>query len=129
MTALGWWWLLLSAGFTVSANLLLRAGLDRGGGFAGSLGETPSALLHLAGQPLFDLGFILYALSVLVWWRVVASEALSTAFPLLISLTFLLITLGAAVWFQESLTLRKLMGLVVIFLGIFLVSGRIEARR
>ena len=128
MTARGWWLLLLSAGLTVSANLLLRAGLDRAGGFAGSLGEMPSALLDLAGQPLFDLGFILYALAALVWFRVVASGALSTAYPLLISLTFLLITLGAAVWFQESLTLRKLMGLVVILLGVFLLRGQIEAR-
>lgn len=124
MTLRGWWLVLLSAGLTVAANLMLRAGIDRAGGFPGRLGGLPKALLHLAGQPLFDLGFILYGLAALVWFRIVATEPLSTAYPVLVSVTFIFITLGAVALFQESLTWRKLVGLIIILLGVFIIGRK-----
>ena len=123
MTANGWLLVLLSAGLTVAANLLLRGGVDRAGGFGGNLAELLGALLRLAGQPLFDLGFILYGLAALVWFRIIATQPLSTAYPLLVSLTFMLVTLGAATLFQEPVTARKLVGLAIILVGIFVIGG------
>ncbi len=61
MTTRGWVLLTLSAGLTLAANLLLRIGLERAGGFAESLVEISTAVLRLVHQPLFDLGFIIYA--------------------------------------------------------------------
>lgn len=129
MIVRGWGLVLLVTGLTVGANLLLRAGVDHAGGFSGSFGELPEGLAHLAAQPLFDLGFILYALAALVWFRVVATEALSTAYPVLISLSFMLITLGAVALFQESFTTRKLIGLAVILFGILLVRNHLETQK
>jgi multidrug transporter EmrE-like cation transporter len=122
VTARGWILLLVSAGFTVAANLLLRSGLDRAGGFAESLNDLPHAILRLANQPLFDLGFILYGLAALIWFQVIASEPLSMAYPVLVSLTFLFVTLGAVAIFQESLSWRKIIGLAIILLGIFIIG-------
>lgn len=122
MTTRGWILLLLSAGMTVAANLLLRSGLDRAGGFAESLVEIPNALLRLVYQPLFDLGFILYGLAALIWFQVIASEPLSTAYPVLVSLTFLFVTIGAAAIFQETFTWRKAAGLAIILIGIFIIG-------
>ncbi len=84
--------------------------------------EPLRGLLRLAAQPLFDLGFILYGLAAFVWFRVVSTEELSTAYPLLVSLVFIFVTLGASALFRESITLRKVAGLAVILLGIFLVA-------
>ena len=123
MTVIGWWLVFLSAGLQVAGTLLLRSGVDRAGGFAESLSEVPGGLLRLASQPIFDLGFILYGLAALVWFRVLSSQPLSLAYPLLVSLTFLFVTLGAATLFQESITARKLVGLAIILIGIFIVGG------
>ena len=124
MTLVGWWLVLFSAGLQVAGTLMLRSGVDRAGGFAGNLAEVPAALLRLASQPIFDLGFILYGLAALVWFRVLATQPLSRAYPLLVSLTFLFVTLGAVTLFQESMTARKLVGLAIILVGIFLIGGK-----
>ena len=122
MTTRGLILVLLSAGITVASNLMLRSGIDLAGGFPDNFNELPSALLRLAKQPLFDLGLVFYAIAALIWFRIVASEPLSTAYPLLVSLTFILVTLGATILFNESLSWRKLVGLAIILMGIFIIS-------
>jgi multidrug transporter EmrE-like cation transporter len=122
MTRLGWSLVALSAGFTVAANLLLRAGVDRAGGFAGGLGDAAGNLARLGREPLFDLGVLLYGLASLVWFRVLSTEPLSVAYPVLASLTFVLVTLGAVVLFREPLSLAKVVGLALLVLGLFVVS-------
>jgi len=114
---------LLVAGLTMAANLLLRAGIDAAGGFAvdGAM-EALRALAHLFLQPRFTVGFMTYALASLVWFRVVATEPLSVAYPILVSLTFLLVTAGAVAFFGETLSVRKALGLLVILSGIMIVS-------
>ena len=123
MTVVGWVLVLFSAGLQVAGTLLLRAGVDRAGGFATSLAEVPQGLLRLASQPAFDIGFILYGLAALVWFRVLATQPLSLAYPLLVSLTFLFVTLGAVTLFQEAMTARKVIGLAIILAGIFIMAG------
>ncbi len=123
MSSRGLFLIVLSALLTVAANLLLRTGVVRAGGFATNLTELPNSLKLLISQPLFDLGFLLYALASLVWFQVISTEPLNAAYPLLVSLTFLLVTIGATFFFQESLTFRQLIGLGIIIAGIVFVSG------
>lgn len=122
MTASGWWLVLLSAGLQVAGTLLLRAGVDRASGFALKLTEALQGILRLIGQPLFAVGFIFYGLAALVWFRVLSTQPLSIAYPLLVSLTFLFVTLGAVTLFQETLSPIKVGGLVVILIGIVMMS-------
>jgi multidrug transporter EmrE-like cation transporter len=122
MTAMGWVLVMLSAGLQVAGTLLLRGGIDRAGGFGGNLAQLPQNILRLASQPLFLVGFFFYGSAALVWFRVVATQPLSTAYPLLVSLTFIFVTLGAVVLYQESLTWLKIVGLAIILLGVFLVG-------
>src|SRR4030042_1002446 len=122
MTTRGLVSVLISALLTVIANLLMRSGIDRAGGFPSQLDEIPKALISLIKQPLFDIGFISYGISAIIWFRVVASELLSAAYPLLVSLTFLFVTLGAVVLFHEKLSWGKVFGLVIILFGIFIIG-------
>ena len=122
MTSMGWILVLMSAGLQVSGTLLLRGGIDKAGGFGSSLAEVPISLFRLASQPLFLVGFILYGLAALVWFRVIATQPLSTAYPLLVSLTFIFVTLGAVILYHESLTWPKIIGLGIILFGVFLVG-------
>ncbi len=107
----------------MAANLMLRAGIDAAGGFAldGVMGIF-NTLMKLFLQPLFVIGFAIYFLASVVWFRVVATEPLSLAYPLLVSLTFTLVTAGAILFFSEPLSLRKVVGLAVILIGILIAS-------
>ncbi len=122
MRANSWGLMLLSAALTVVANLLIRAGLDRAGGFPAHLAEIPAGLLRLGAQPLFDLGMGLYVLATLVWLRVVSTQPLSTAYPVVVSLNFVFVTLGAIVLFRESLSGVRVVGMLVILTGILILS-------
>ena len=112
----------LAALFTIAANLMLRGGLIRVGGFGLSMENFFSDLLALLKEPLFVIGVVLYGLAALVWFRVISTEHLSDAYPLLVSMSFVLITLGAVVFFSEPLPWQKALGLGVILAGIVLVA-------
>lgn len=118
MSGTGWILVLASAALAVGANLLLRGGVERLGGMVSGF----AGLINMAWQPLIIFGLFLYALATIVWIRVLAVEPLSVAYPLLVSITFMLVTIGAALLFRESLGWQKFFGLLVILAGIFLVS-------
>jgi multidrug transporter EmrE-like cation transporter len=124
MSTSGFWFVLLTALLTMGANLLLRSGVDAAGGFAPN---DPVAILQglvkLFLQPRFTIGFFIYFVASVVWFRVIATEPLSIAYPILVSLTFTLVTAGAVIFFQEPVSLRKILGLGTILAGIILVSG------
>lgn len=123
MSLTGFLLVLLAAVMTMGANLMLRAGIEAAGGFAvaGFL-ELVTSLVKLFLQPLFTIGFVIYFLGAVVWFRVIATEPLSLAYPILVSLTFTLVTAGAVLLFHEPISVRKVLGLVVILAGIVLVS-------
>lgn len=113
----------LTALMTVAGNLLMREGVVRAGGFSLALTALVASLRNLALQPLFLAGFGLYGAASLVWFAIVSTENLNTAYPLLISLTFILVTLGATVLFHESMSWQKAAGLAMLLVGIALVGG------
>lgn len=111
-----------AAVLTASGNLLLRSGVTRAGGFALSPDHLVADSLRLLRQPVFLAGFALYFTAAAVWFRVISTEQLSSSYPLVVSLTFLCVTVGAAVFFHEHLSLQKLLGLGIILLGIIVVA-------
>jgi len=114
---------LITAAMTMTANLMLRAGIDAAGGFAPSSATgLANEMLKLFLQPLFSVGFVTYFLASVVWFRVIATEPLSVAYPILVSLTFCLVTAGAVVIFHEPLPLQKVLALAVILAGITMLS-------
>jgi multidrug transporter EmrE-like cation transporter len=123
MTGVGYVLVLLTAAVTMAANLLLRAGIDSAGGFApqGAAGIV-MAVVRLFLQPRFAIGFVAYFVASVIWFRVVATEPLSVAYPILVSLTFSLVTGGAVVFFHESLSWQKVLGLATILGGIVIIS-------
>ena len=123
MTFSGLVLVILSALLTVAANLLMRAGILRAGGFHLDLYTIREPILSLLRQPLFLVGVVLYGTAAIVWFRVLSFENLSNSYPLLVSLTFALVTLGAAFFFHEQISLLKIVGLLVILGGIIMVAS------
>jgi drug/metabolite transporter (DMT)-like permease len=110
--------LLLTALLMAVANLLIKNGIARAGGFSPSL----LALSQLLRQPGLVVGVLLTGISALLWFRILASQKLSTCYPLFASLTYSFITLGAFYFLHEKLSIQKLVGLVVIIIGITVVA-------
>jgi len=79
---------------TVASNLMLWEGVTRAGGFGLLLGRLASDLLGSARQPLFVVGFALYAAAALVWFRVISTENLNSSYSVLVGVTFVLVTSG-----------------------------------
>jgi multidrug transporter EmrE-like cation transporter len=68
------------------------------------------------------IGLLLQALAALIWFRVLAVMDVSLGYPVLVSITFLLVIAGSVVVFGESMSWRKVAGLVVIVGGIKLAA-------
>ena len=118
MTLAGFLLLLLTAACMAVANVLMKNGIGQAGGFAPSF----SAVLSLLRQPAFVIGFLLTGVAALMWFRILATQKLSTCYPLFVSLTYTLITIGAFYFLHERVSTQKLLGLVIIVIGIATVS-------
>jgi multidrug transporter EmrE-like cation transporter len=123
MTLQGVLLVVLAAGMTVVGNLMMREGVVRAGGLSLALSTLVRELVRLARQPLFDVGVLLYGLASLVWFRIISTENLNSSYPLLVSLTFLFVTLGATLFFREPVGVQKVAGIAAILLGIVLVAS------
>jgi len=100
------------------ANLLMKTGIMAVGGFSLSV----SALIRLCRQPAFVFGFALSGIAALMWFRILATEKLSTCYPLFVSLTYSMITLVAFYFLHERISVQKMAGLVAIVAGIAAVA-------
>ena len=109
---------------TVAANLLMRAGVLRSGGLKLSAQTVLPGLLNLLRQPLFLSGVVLYGVSAIIWFSVISTEQLSTAYPVLVSITFVLVTVGSVLFFQEGVSVLKALGIAWILAGIWIVARK-----
>lgn len=110
--------LFITAICMAGANLLMKTGISSAGGFDPSI----RALVQLCRQPAFILGFALAGFASLMWFRILATQKLSTCYPLFVSLTYSLITVAAFYFLHERISVQKLAGLVAIIAGITAVA-------
>ncbi len=118
MTWGGFLLLFVTVIFMAVANVLLKTAVGQAGGMQASV----AGLLRLLRQPAFLLGFVLTATAAAMWLYVLATQKFSTCYPLFVSLTYVLITLGAFYFLHERVSAQKLVGLVIIVAGITTVA-------
>lgn len=107
----------------MAANLSLRVAIERTGSFrSADLVATIVDFVRLLFDPVFALGFIGYFAAALLWFKVLASEPLSIAYPAFVATTYVLVTGGAVLFLHETLSMRKVVGLAIILAGIVVVS-------
>ena len=87
---------------------------------------TPAArwsdnLVALALNPYLILAILLYALLSAVWVWVLTFVPLSTAYPF-VALTFVLTVASGALLFDEAVTLRLVLGGVMIIAGLIVIT-------
>lgn len=118
MTPAGFLLLVLTAICMAVANVLMKNGIMHAGGFVPSL----SGIVSLLRSPMFVGGFLLTGGAALLWFRILATQKLSTCYPIFVSLTYSLITIGAFYFLHEKISAQKLLGLVFMIVGITAVA-------
>lgn len=113
--------LVVIAGTLMSAaSLMLKQSIGAIGGFGE--GNIIREIFALLLQPIFVLGVILYGSGTLLWMRVISTEPISIGYPILMGVAFLAITIGAAVFFKEAMSIPKILGMMIILVGVIVAS-------
>ena len=114
--------LITSVFFNVTANILLKTGVKSIGGISGEKVKLISELSKAAFSPFIIGGLALYGLSFIIWLRVLTFNDLSRAYPIFATIVFLLTTLGSVIFLKENVSLLRIMGMIVMLLGIYIVA-------
>ncbi|HZS91069.1 MAG TPA: hypothetical protein VFE42_26705 [Chloroflexota bacterium] len=114
-------YVLLAAVLSSTGNLIIKNAVKTMGGL--NLGANAvQSLFHLFTNPGIVVGLGLYLIGFVIWARVLSLADISTAYPIFISLAFTIVVVGSRLFFNESLGLLKIAGIVIIALGIVIVS-------
>lgn len=112
--------IVLTVLLNTAGQFMMKAGVNRIGAI--SLFDNFLSTFFRAVTNWFVLGgFGLYAVSAALWIVILSRAELSWAFPM-VSLSYVITALVAPVVLHESFSYQRLLGIVVICVGVFLVS-------
>ncbi len=110
--------LFVSIGFGIVGQLLLKHTMS---------GTGQGLFTWSFFQQLF-IALTVYSLGIVNWIFALRSVKLSIAYPLT-SLNYVGILLGSHYFFHESITTLRVVGVVLIFLGVLLVALPLKSRK
>ena len=71
----------------------------------------------------FIFGFLLYAFGFICWMAILAKLRLNVAFPIAMSLFFIVSSFGSYFILNEPFNLRNILGIIICLIGIILISS------
>jgi len=107
--------------FSVLLNALAQLLLKKAMISVGALELSISFVLKCAFNPFIIAGLGVYAVSIISWLIVLARVNVSVAYPFL-SLGFIFSALVAYFWFNEPLSLQKILGIALICAGLIFLT-------
>lgn len=113
--------LLIGIALNATAQLLLKAGMDKIGHFEFTVNNILPIALRAAFNPYIAVGLACYVVSFVVWLVGLSRVDVSVAYPLL-SLGYVFITFAAYFILHENVSALRIIGVAVILAGIFLVT-------
>ncbi|MDO9070416.1 MAG: SMR family transporter [Deltaproteobacteria bacterium] len=113
--------ILIDVILNVTGQLSLKYGMSKIGNFSLSLSALPPVFLKAATNLHVLFGLLCYGLGFMVWLIVLSKADVSYAYPL-ISLGYILTAILAWVLFGEALNENRLVGILIICLGVFLIA-------
>ena len=113
--------ILLDVILNVTGQLSLKHGMSKIGNFSVSLATLPPVFFKAATNLSVLFGLFCYGLGFLVWLIVLSKAEVSYAYPL-ISLGYVFTAVLGWYLFGEALTEIRMVGIVIICLGVFLIA-------
>ena len=114
--------LITSVFFNVTANILLKTGVKSFGWISCQKAKIFEKLTRAAINPFIIFGLGLYGLSFVIWLRVLTFNDLSRAYPIFATIVFMLTTIGSVVFLKETVSLLRLLGIIIMLLGIYIAA-------
>jgi len=87
-----------------------------------SFSSFSNYFLSLLKSPLAVMAFIAMFLSAFVWMATLSRMEISTAYPVNVGLNFLIVIVAGFMLFNETISVFKIIGIVLIFVSIILLS-------
>ena len=103
-----------------TANIMVKARVDRWSAGASFLSLT--SLFRLLSDPLFYLAFVLTGFSIAWWLYITPSLDISVLYPALQAGVIVMTVLISALFLDEPLTSQKVLSLLVLLSGIYLLA-------
>lgn len=113
--------ILLGVLLNAAAQLCLKEGMRRVGHFDFMWSNVIPVGLQVAGNAFVLAGLFLYVVSVAVWLLVLSRVEVSFAYPLL-SVGYIVNGVAGYYLFQESLSLTRVGGILIIIVGVYFVT-------
>jgi drug/metabolite transporter (DMT)-like permease len=113
-------YILVSVFFSTVGQLLLKSGMNKLGSVTLSLNQLFPILWRMATNPGVFFGLVLYLFGTIFWLAALSRVDLSYAYPFA-SLSYVVMLLASWMMFDEKITLARIMGTVVICIGVFLI--------
>jgi drug/metabolite transporter (DMT)-like permease len=113
--------ILLDVFLNVTGQLSLKYGMSKIGNFSLSPSTLPSVFLKAATNLPVLFGLFCYGLGFMVWLIVLSKAEVSYAYPL-ISLGYVFTAILAWLLLGEALSEIRLVGILTICLGVFLIA-------
>jgi len=103
------------------AQLLLKEAMIHIGGFSFTWQNLIPISLKIVMSPYIIAGLFCYVISVGFWLLVLSRVDVGVAYPLT-SIAFILTAIAAYVFLGEPLSITRMLGIVVIIAGIYLIT-------
>lgn len=113
--------ILISVFLAVVGQLLLKMGMLRVGKFSFNISTLVHQYVKILLNPFVIAGLVGFFISMLIWLYVLSRMELSLAYPF-VALNYVLILFGSYFLFKEAITPMKVIGVVVIIIGVYLVA-------
>jgi drug/metabolite transporter (DMT)-like permease len=114
-------YLLVSVLSGAIGQVLLKKGMGSMGPLTLSLDQLDSILWRIATNPYVITGLAIYVSGMVFWLTALSRVDLSYAYPFA-SLSYILMLAASWLLFHENVTSLRLLGTLLICLGVFLIS-------
>ena len=101
---------------------ILKLGANKLGPISLSLRTIIKDVIHILMVPEILIGLILFGSSFLLWIKVLTKSDLSYAYPM-VSLGYIVIALLSKFLLNEPFTFNKVIGVVMIISGVFVLNS------
>ncbi len=104
-----------------AAQLLLKVGMQKIGHFELAWANAwPVGIQIVTSIPIIG-GIACYIISILIWLVVLSRVEVSVAYPM-VSIGYIVTALAAYFWLGEQMGAMRLLGIVVIVIGVWMVA-------
>ncbi|MEM7286883.1 MAG: EamA family transporter [Actinomycetota bacterium] len=108
--------------FTVYGQLIIKHEIDRLDSTPSGVGIVRFLVQLVFTRPLVLSGLVAAAIASLFWMAALSRLDLSFAYPFM-ALSFVAVVFLSALWFDESLSITRLLGLLLIVGGVLTVAA------